>query len=155
MNFEEKYSKLAKKLIKADTTKFTENFAIQITMDDEDCGGTFFVAYIDGAFRVEPYDYVDNTVNANVLASTLEKLIDKKVTVDEAFEADAIAVNGNADHIVMLFEGFEKKVRKTPAKKADSKTVAKKTVKKEEPKAEEKKETKKPAAKKETAKKKK
>ena len=163
MNFEEKYSKLAKKLIKADITKYTENFAIQITMDDEDCGGTFFVAYIDGAFRVEPYDYVDNTVNANVLASTLEKLIDKKVTVDEAFEADAIAVNGNADHIVMLFEGFEKKVRKTPAKKADSKaeakeekkTVAKKTVKKEEPKAEEKKETKKPAAKKETAKKKK
>ena len=109
-------------------------------MDDEDCGGTFFVAFIDGVFRVEPYDYVDNTVNINVLASTLEKLIDKKVTVDDAFEADAIAANGNADHIVMLFEGFEKKVRKTPAKKAEA-----------EP--EKKKETKKTATKKETVKK--
>ena len=130
MTFEEKYAKLSKKLIKADITKYTENFAIQITMDDEDCGGTFFVAYIDGAFMVEPYDYVDNTVCVNVLAATLEKLIDKKVTVDEAFEADAIAANGNADHVVMLFDGFEKKVRKAPAKKTEEKAESKKTVKK-------------------------
>ncbi len=169
MTFIEKYNKLSKKLIKADITKYTENFAIQITMDDEDCGGTFFVAYIDGAFKVEPYDYVDNTVNINILSSTLEKLIDKKVTVDEAFEADAIAANGNADHVVMLFEGFEKKVRKAPAKKAAPKTEEKtepkkatkkveekKVAKKAEPKKEEvkKEEVKKPAAKKTTTKKK-
>lgn len=169
MTFIEKYNKLSKKLIKADITKYTENFAIQVTMDDEDCGGTFFVAYIDGAFKVEPYDYVDNTVNINILSSTLEKLIDKKVTVDEAFEADAIAANGNADHVVMLFEGFEKKVRKAPAKKtapkteektepkkATKKVEEKKVAKKAEPKKEEvkKEEVKKPAAKKTTTKKK-
>ena len=164
MTFEEKYTKLSKKLIKADITKYIENFAIQITMDDEDCGGTFFVAYIDGAFKVEPYDYVDNTVNINILSSTLEKLIDKKITVDDAFEVDAIAANGNADHIVMLFDGFEKKVRKSPAKKtapkAEEKAEPKKTTKKvaekkETKKAEpEKEETKKPAAKKTIAKKK-
>ena len=99
-------------------------------MDDEDCGGTFFVAYIDGVYRVEPYDYVDNTVCVNVLASTFEKLVDKKVDVDEAFEADAIVVSGNADHIVMLFEGFEKKVRKTPTKKTAEKAEDKKPAKK-------------------------
>lgn len=169
MTFIEKYNKLSKKLIKADITKYIENFAIQVTMDDEDCGGTFFVAYIDGAFKVEPYDYVDNTVNINILSSTLEKLIDKKVTVDEAFEADAIAANGNADHVVMLFEGFEKKVRKAPAKKtapkteektepkkATKKVEEKKVAKKAEPKKEEvkKEEVKKPAAKKTTTKKK-
>ena len=141
MTFIEKYEKLSKKLFKADISKYTENFAIQITMDDEDCGGTFFVAYMDGAFRVEPYDYVDNTVNINILASTLGKLIDKKVTVDEAFEADAIVAKGNADHVVMLFEGFEKKERKAPAKKVAPKTekkeekkpAAKKVAKKDEP----------------------
>ncbi len=164
MTFEEKYSKISKKLIKADITKYTENFAIQITMDDEDCGGTFFVAYVDGAYKVEPYDYVDNTANINIMAATLEKLIDKKVTVDEAFEADAIAANGNADHVVMLFEGFEKKVRKAPAKKAapkaekkaepkktTKKAAEKKEAKKDEPKKDE---AKKPAAKKTTTKKK-
>ncbi|MBQ7953302.1 MAG: hypothetical protein IJ332_00975, partial [Clostridia bacterium] len=88
-----------------------------------------------------------------------EKLIDKKVTVDEAFEADAIAANGNADHVVMLFEGFEKKIRKSPAKKAAPKAEEKEEPKKTTKKAAEKKETKKaetkkPAAKKTTTKKK-
>lgn len=147
MTFTEKYSKISKKLIKADISKYSEDFAIQITMDDEDCGGTFFVAYIDGAFMVEPYDYVDNTVNINIMAATLDKLVDKKITVDEAFENDLIRANGNANHIVMLFDGFEKKVRKTSAKKTVAKTEKKsepkKTVKKAEPKSDEKKETKK------------
>lgn len=172
MTFEEKYGKISKKLIKADITKFTENFAIQITMDDEDCGGTFFVASIDGAYMVEPYDYVDSTVNINITAAALEKLVDKKLTVDEAFANDLITANGNADHIVMLFDGFEKKARKTAAKKtatkAEEKAEPKKTTKKSaekketkkavvkaEPKKEEakKEETKKATAKKETAKK--
>ncbi len=148
MTFLEKFDKLAKKLIKADTSKYAENFAVQITMDDEDCGGTFYVSYIDGVYKVEPYDYVDNTVNINIMASTLEKLIDKKVSVDEAFEVDAVAANGNADHLVMLFDGF---VKKAPAKKAAAKNPAakKETVKKPA----EKKETKKAEPKKEEVKK--
>lgn len=148
MTFIEKFGKISKKLEKADISKFTEKFAIQITMDDEDCGGTFFVAYRDGAYFVQPYDYVDNTVNINILADTLEKLIDKKISVDEAFATDLISVNGNANHIVMLFDAFEKKVRKTPAKKsatkaekkADDKKSVKKVEKKETVKAEVKKE---------------
>lgn len=147
MTFTEKYSKISKKLIKADISKYSDDFAIQITMDDEDCGGTFFVAYIDGAFMVEPYDYVDNTVNINIMSADLDKLVDKKITVDEAFEGDLIRANGNTNHIVMLFDGFEKMVRKAPAKKAAPKTEKKaepkKTAKKAEPKAAEKKETKK------------
>ena len=111
------------------------------------------MAYIDGAYKVEPYDYVDNTANINIMAATLEKLIDKKVTVDEAFEADAIAANGNADHVGMLFEGFEKKVRKAPAKKAAPKAEEKAEPKKTTKKAAEKKETKKADPKKDEAKK--
>ena len=167
MTFEERYGKISKKLINADITKFTEDFAIQITMDDEDCGGTFFVAYIDGAYMVEPYDYIDNTANINIMAAALDKLIDKKLTVDEAFESDKIFANGNTNHVVMFFDGFEKKVKKAPAKKAAApkeekkaepkktvkKVVEKKETKKAEPKVEVKKEEKKPADKKETVKK--
>ncbi|MEE1042668.1 MAG: hypothetical protein UH854_01760 [Clostridia bacterium] len=148
MNFIERYTKLSKKLIKADINKYKENFAIQITMDDEDCGGTFFVAFKDGVFAVEPYDYVDNTVNINIMALKLNKLIDKTISVDEAFDKDLIRANGNADHIVMLFDGFEKKATKT-AKKEPAKKVEKKVAEKKEPakktvkKATEKKETKK------------
>lgn len=152
MTFEEKYGKISKKLVKADITKFTENFAVQITMDDEDCGGTFFVANVDGAYMVEPYDFVDNTVNINIMADTLDKLVDKKLTVDEAFEADLIAANGNTNHVVMLFDAFEKKVRKAPAKKAaapkaEKKAESKKTTEKAAPKKETKKEEVKPEVK--------
>ena len=139
MTFEERFSKISKKLINADLSKYSESFAIQITMDDEDCGGTFFAAFNDGAFRVEPYDYVDNTASVNVAADVLGKLVDKKTTVEAAIYDGVLSVNGNVNHVTMLFDGFEKK---TPAKRTKTKKTATK-------KAEEKK----PAAKKEPAKK--
>ena len=136
MTFEEKFGKLSKKLIKADTSKFGGSFAIQITMNDEDCGGTFFAAYSDGVYRVEPYNYFDNTASVNVLAETLEKLTDKKLTVEEALEQGILFIDGSVDHVIGLFNGFEKKktaAKKTAAKKpAAKKTAAKKTAKKAE-----------------------
>lgn len=155
VTFEEKFGQISKKLIKADTAKFAENFAIQITMNDEDCGGTFFAAYSDGAYRVEPYNYFDNTASVNVLSETLEKLIDKKLEVAEALEQGILFVGGNLNHVTQLFDGFEKKkpaVKKTTAKKEPAKKSTKKeekaepVAKKAEPKAEVKKE----AAKKDT-----
>lgn len=138
MTFEERFSKISKKLINADLSKYSESFAIQITMDDEDCGGTFFAAFNDGAFRVEPYDYVDNTASVNVTADVLGKLVDKKTTVEAAIYDGVLKVNGNVNHVAMLFEGIEKKA---PAKRTTTKTSTKKA------------EEKKPAAKKEPAKK--
>ena len=138
MTFEERFSKISKKLINADLSKYSESFAIQITMDDEDCGGTFFAAFNDVAFRVEPYDYVDNTASVNVTADILGKLVDKKTTVEAAIYDGVLKVNGNVNHVAMLFEGFEKKA---PAKRTTTKTSTKKA------------EEKKPAAKKEPAKK--
>lgn len=147
MTFEERFSKISKKLINADLSKYSESFAIQITMDDEDCGGTFFAAFNDGAFRVEPYDYVDNTASVNVTADVLGKLVDKKTTVEAAIYDGVLSVNGNVNHVAMLFDGFEKKA---PAKRTTTKkTATKKTAEKKEEKPAEKK----PAAKKEPAKK--
>lgn len=124
MTFEERYKKLSKKLFEADMSKFNEDFAIQITMDDEDCGGTFFAAFADGAYRVEPYDYVDNTASVNVRADVLNKLIDKKITVESALYEGQLSVYGNTNHVAMLFDAIEKK---TPTKKsAPKKTTVKK-----------------------------
>lgn len=140
MTFEEKYTKLSKKLFGADISKFNEDFAIQITMDDEDCGGTFFAAFADGAYRVEPYDYVDNTASVNVMSAVLGKLIDKKLTVESALADALLSVNGNINHVAMLFDAIEKKTvakktavkkettkKETTAKKSTAKKTAKKT----------------------------
>lgn len=136
MTFEERFSKISKKLINADLSKYSESFAIQITMDDEDCGGTFFAAFDDGAFRVEPYDYVDNTASVNVTADILGKLVDKKTTVEAAIYDGVLSVNGNVNHVAMLFDGFEKKApakRTTTKKTATKKPAEKKPAAKKEP----------------------
>ena len=127
MNFAERYSEISEKLIKADTSKYSEDFAVQITMNDEDCGGIFFVAYIDGAYRVEPYDYVDNTANISLTADVLNKLVEKKITVEGAVYDGIMNVNGNLNHVIMLFDAFEEKpVSKKTAAKTTPKTTAKK-----------------------------
>lgn len=131
MTFKEKFEKISKKLFKADITKFDEAFAIQITMSDEDCGGTFFVAYSDGTYRIEPYDYVDNTINIFVDSATLEKIIDKKLTVEAAVYGALLSYNGNLGHLTALFEAIEKK-KITRKKTITVKKTAKSTETKKE-----------------------
>lgn len=132
MTFAERYDKISKNLIKADISKYTENFAIQITLDDEDCGGTFFVAFNDGTYRVEPYDYVDNTASMNILALDLNKLADKRLDVKKAMEDGIVTVKGNVEHIIMFFDGFSPKPaakKETPKKEGPKKAPAKKAKK--------------------------
>ncbi len=126
MTFEARFEKLSKKLIEADISKLKEDFAVQVTLNDEDCGGTFFVAYSDGAYRVEPYDYFDNTAYINVFALALNKLIDKRITLDEAKEKGLISIGGNEEHFVQLLEAMPKKeeAKKTPKKQAAAKKDA-------------------------------
>ena len=74
MTFEKKFSTLKTKFNKADVKKLPENFAIQFTMTDEDCGGTFYIANIDGTFSVEPYDYVDNNAAVTGASADIAKI---------------------------------------------------------------------------------
>lgn len=170
MTFIEKFNQLKKKYGKIDESKLSENFAVQIEMTDEDCGGIFYVAYMNGPFAVEPYDYYDNTAMIKVSSKVLEDILSCKADPMQSFFAGDIQVEGDISHALMLVELMKKepKPRKTkteanaekeekaekktkkPAKekaeKAPKKEKAEKTPKKEkaekEPKA-----TKKPAKK--------
>ena len=129
MTFEKKFETLKKSFVKADLEKLTESFALQVNMTDEDCGGTFYVAYVDGTLAVEPYDYKDNTAVVTGSSADVAKLA--KGTV-------AVAVEGNAAQVEMFAASFVKPVAKKPdAKKAaPAKKPAAKVEKKAEVKAE-------------------
>lgn len=129
MTFEKKFETLKKSFVKADLEKLTESFALQVNMTDEDCGGTFYVAYVDGTLAVEPYDYKDNTAVVTGASADVAKLA--KGTV-------AVAVEGNAAQVEMFAASFVKPVAKKPdAKKAaPAKKPAAKVEKKAEVKAE-------------------
>ncbi len=174
MTFTERFEQLRKKYYaKADTSKLKDSFiAAQVTMSDEDCGGTFYIAYINGVLSFEPYDYHDNTVALIINSVLLEDCIKGKTDPVKAYLEGKLQAWGNLDHALQLIECLKGK-KKAPAKKAKAeeevktdeqpkkRTCKRKTAKTEEavtqevaPTAEEIKEEKKPAAKKTAAKKK-
>ncbi len=138
MTFIEKFEQIKKKFGKVDTSKLTENFAVQVNLIDEDCGGAFFVAYIDGEVAIEPYDYVDNTAVVNVKAKDLIDAIGGKLDVVGALMGGTIEVIGNVEHFNAMLtlkkpaakrtkKATEEKTEETPAKKTCKRTCAKKT----------------------------
>ena len=135
MTFIEKFNQLKKKYGKIDESKLTENFAVQVEMTDEDCGGIFYVAYMNGPFAVEPYDYYDNTAIIRVSSKVLENILSCKADPMESFFAGEIQVEGDIGHALMLVELMKKapkprKPRVAKKETAEKKTAAKKTTKK-------------------------
>ena len=127
MTFEKKFAEFKKELEKRNASELPTDLAMQVTMTDEDCGGTFYIANIDGNFAVEPYDYVDNTVNIAAAAATLKDLLAGKLDGPDAMFRGLIEVNGNTAHALAVLGMKKKAAAKKPAAK---KTAAKKPAEK-------------------------
>ena len=125
MTFIEKFSQIKKKYGKIDESKLTENFAVQVEMTDEDCGGIFYIAYMNGPFAIEPYDYYDNTAIVKVSSKVLENILSCKADPMESFSAGEIQVEGDISHALMLVELMKKepKPRKPRTATAEEKAV--------------------------------
>ena len=158
MTFIEKFNQIKKKYGKIDESKLTENFAVQVEMTDEDCGGIFYIANMDTPFAVEPYDYYDNTAAIRLSSKVLENVLSCKADAKEEFFAGNIQVDGDISHALMVVDLMKKEPK--PRKPRKAKTEEKAAAEVKETKAEkvaakeEKKEkaVKKPAAKKATKK---
>lgn len=147
MTFIEKFNQLKKKYGKIDESKLTENFAVQVELTDEDCGGIFYVANMNTPFTVEPYDYYDNTASIKVSSKVLESILSCKSDPMAEFFAGNIQVEGDISHALMIVELMKKepKPRKPRKAKAEEKAaVAEEKAEKKAPKKE--KAEKKPAA---------
>ncbi len=163
MTFIEKFDTLKKKYGTVDESKLTESFAIQIEMTDDDCKGIFYVAYMNGVFAVEPYDYHDRTAAITATSKVLESVLSGKTTPVKAYTDGKLIVDGNLDHALMLVElmkkvpakkaATKKSTKKAEESKPEAKAEVKEEVKAETPKAETKKETPKAEAKKSATKK--
>ena len=130
MTFEKKFSTLKTKFNKADVKKLPENFAIQFTMTDEDCGGTFYIANIDGTFSVEPYDYVDNNAAVTGASADIAKISAGTVADSLEIFPDSAIVFEVAKAYKSEKKPAAKKTTKTAAKKPAAKKPAAKAVKK-------------------------
>ena len=136
MTFEKKFQSLKTAFDKADVKKFNSDFfAIQFTMTDEDCGGTFYIEYKDNNYSVEPYNYYDNTATVLAPASSIAKLSKGVVSKDLIIGGDIEVVKTLASALKPAKEPVAKKaetkVAKAPAKKATTPVAKKTTVKKD------------------------
>lgn len=154
MTFENALKKIKAAFETVDGAKLAD-MAVQVTLSDEDCGGTFYFKSENGKIEVEGYDYRDNDAVIDIARKSLMDILAGKATLDTAIEKGTATAKGDFAKLDTLKDAIAKYV--APAKKAPAKKTAK-TVKKEtkaEPKKTEvkKAEVKKPEAKKTTVKK--
>ncbi len=136
MTFEQAFLKIKAKFDNADVKKLNKDFAIQVNMTDEDCGGAFYIQSADGKLFVEPYDYHDNTADVTLKRLDLVKILDGKLTVEKALESGKLYVNGNADDLKVAASVIKAPVKKAAPKKAEAKKPEVKAEVKKEAKAE-------------------
>ena len=140
MTFAEKFDELKNAYYaRVDTKKLTRDFAIQVTMTDEDCGGTFYIANILGLFSFEPYDYHDNTAIIDAPSADIAAVLDGALSPEEAVASGRVRLFGSADDVLLFLSAIKKK-KKAPVRKAVKKAAPKAKAAKpaEEAKAEEK-----------------
>ena len=121
MIFEKKFQEFKEKFSTADTSKLTESFAMQVNMTDEDCGGIFYIAYIDGVFCVEPYDYVDRSSEIIGLSTEIKKVFSARIGLAKAIAEGKVAVYGNQDDVFYVQSVLKKPAVKTTKKKEKKK----------------------------------
>ena len=96
MTFASAFEKIKEKILSdAKKSKSTDDFAIQITLTNKDCGGIFYIQQKDGIFHVEPYDYHDNDADISLSYTVFTKLADGRMTLNEGIDKNLVKINGN------------------------------------------------------------
>ena len=132
MDYVTAFEKLRTEILKADTKKLEGDFAIQVTMTDDDCHGIFYISFMGGVLEVQPFDYVDNTAAIALTKLSLMNLISGKSKVEKLVENGKLEITGDESVVKMLFAAMPEKkpatnkVKKEEIKKSASAKKAKK-----------------------------
>ena len=143
MDYFKAFDKVKKTFAKIDVPAKESNFAVQVNLTDDDCGGIFYIEMKDKQLFVEPYDYFDNNAVITAKLKDLTDILEGKLSSVDAVVSGKITVDGDKDQLIEFINSFKQKaVKKPAAKKAVKKTEktaekkpVKKPVKKAAPKA--------------------
>ena len=127
MTFEQAFKRIKTKFENVDASKL-QDMALQITLSDEDCGGTLYAAVKDGALAVEPYDYKDNDAVLDVTKAALVSILTGKTSIEKEIENGNLTVKGNLEKVASVKDAIiipkKAPAKKAPAKKAPAKKTA-------------------------------
>ena len=127
MTFEQAFKRIKTKFENVDASKL-QDMALQITLSDEDCGGTLYAAVKDGTLAVEPYDYKDNDAVLDVTKAALVSILTGKTSIEKEIENGNLTVKGNLEKVASVKDAIiipkKAPAKKAPAKKAPAKKTA-------------------------------
>lgn len=97
---------LVRKAIKLNPVKkITEKIAAEVTITGS-AEGTFYIEIENGAFVVEPFDYVDKDVTVLIDTEALEAVKNKEIKISELFAKGKIQAYGDVAKAVKLLSVF-------------------------------------------------
>lgn len=117
MTFETALKKIKAKFEEVDASKLAD-MAVQVTLTDEDCGGTLYFKAAEGKVVVEGYDYRDNDAVIDIDRKALNDILSGKLTLDKAIEKGLATAKGDFDKLATLNDAIPKYV--APSKKEEA-----------------------------------
>lgn len=133
MTYADFFYEIKNKFMGTDVSDIHEHLAFQFDIEDEECGGIFYVEVKEGKLYVEPYEYFDRDAKFISSPDTFMKLAEGKMDPVAAFTMQRLKVEGNIDKALRLKEIIDlkkKQEKKTKRTEKSSKTAeAKKTAK--------------------------
>lgn len=129
MTYEIAFKRIKEKFAAINSDKLAD-MAVQVTLTDEDCGGTFYFKAEKRELSVEPYDYRDNDAVIDIDRKALMDILSGKATLDKAIEKGLATAKGDFAKLDTLKDAIPAYV---PAKKETTKTadIADEPIKKE------------------------
>ena len=101
MTYEKIFEDVKKSLMKADSSKLENEFAVQCNIEGEGAG-SFYIAFKDGIFSVEPYDYADCNAHLYADGDTFMKMFAKKLDGGKALEEGILKFDGDVEPLLAL-----------------------------------------------------
>lgn len=135
MTYENALKKIKTAFGSVDASKLAD-MAVQVTLSDEDCGGTFYFKSENGNIVVEGYDYRDNDAVLDIARKSFMDILAGKTTLDAEIEKGFATAKGDfakLDTLKVAIPKYVAPAKKTPVKKVET---PKKTTKVETKKAE-------------------
>lgn len=129
MTYADFFYEIKNKFMGADVSDIHEHLAFQFDIEDEECGGIFYVEVKEGQLFVEPYEYYDRDAKFIASPDTFVKISEGKLDPIVAFTTQKLKVEGSIDKALRLKDIIdakkkqEKKIKKATksCKKTESK----------------------------------
>lgn len=126
MTYADFFYEIKNEFMGTDVSDIHEHLAFQFDIEDEECGGIFYVEVKNGELFVEPYEYFDRDAKFIASPDTFVKISEGKLDPIVAFTMQKLKVEGSIDKALRLKDIIDAKKKQEKQTKKTKRTCKKK-----------------------------